>query len=114
MACRSSLLGSRLAENKVVLGNASRLLGLSLFVLSHSSLLGVGLGLSIKWAEDVKFFGPTIAPQNPAIQLLGWKGGFWCPRAFIMACQVLSSINASPFTCLRHVPSALEYEACLH
>ena len=57
-------------ENRIILSNASRLLGLSLFVLGHSSFLGVGLRLSIKWAGDVKFFGPTIAPQNPAVQLL--------------------------------------------
>ena len=47
------------AENRIVLGNVSRLFGLSLFVLDHFSLLGVGLGLSIKWAGVVKFFGPT-------------------------------------------------------
>ena len=48
------------AENRVVLGNVSRLFGLFLFVLDHFSLLGMGLGLSMKWAGVVKFFGPTI------------------------------------------------------
>jgi len=48
------------AENKIVLDNVSRLFGLSLFVLGHFSLFGVGLGFSIKWVEVVKFFGPTI------------------------------------------------------
>ena len=48
------------AENRIVLGNVSRLFGLALFVLGHFFLLGVGLGLSIKWAEVVKFFGPTL------------------------------------------------------
>ena len=47
------------AENRIVLGNSSRLFGLSLFVLGHFFLLGVGLELSIKWAGVVKFFGPT-------------------------------------------------------
>ena len=47
------------AKNRIVLGNVSRLFGLSLFVLGHFSLLGVGLRLSIKWAGVVKFFGPT-------------------------------------------------------
>ena len=47
------------AESRIVLGNVSRLFGLSLFVLSHFSLLGMGLGLSIKWARVAKFFGPT-------------------------------------------------------
>ena len=59
------------AESRIVLGNVSRLFGLSLFVLGHFSLLGVGLGLSIKWAEVAKFFGPTIAPQNSTVQLFG-------------------------------------------
>ena len=82
------------AESRIILDNVSRLFGLSLFVLGHFSLLGMGLRLSIKWAGVFKFFGLTIAPQNPAVQLLGRRGGFWCPWAFIMACQVLSSINA--------------------
>ena len=47
------------AENRVVHGNVSRLFGLSLFVFGHFSLLGMGLGLSMKWTEVVKFFGPT-------------------------------------------------------
>ena len=51
------------AKSRIVLGNVSRLFGLSSFVLSHFSLLGVGIGLSIKWAEVVKFFGPTIYNQ---------------------------------------------------
>ena len=46
--CRSSLLGFGMAENRIVLGNVSRLFGLSSFVLGHFFLLGVGLGLSIK------------------------------------------------------------------
>ena len=59
MAGRSSLLGSGLAEDIIVLGDVSGSLGLSLFVLGHSFLLGVGLGLSVRWAEVVKFFDPT-------------------------------------------------------
>ena len=52
------------AENRIVLGNVSRLFGLSLFVLGHFSLPDMGLGLCIKWARVVKFLGPTIVPQN--------------------------------------------------
>ena len=48
------------AENRIVLDNVSRLFGLSLFVLGHFFLLGMGLGLSIKWAGVVKFFNPTL------------------------------------------------------
>ena len=76
MAYRSSLLGSRLAENKVVLGNVSWQFGLSSFILGHFFLLGMGLGLSIRWAGVTKFFDPTIAPQNPAVWPLGRRGGF--------------------------------------
>ena len=54
MVCRSSLLGSRLVEDKIVLGNVSWQFGLSSFVL------GVGLGLSIRWAGVAKFFDPTM------------------------------------------------------
>ena len=31
-----------------------------MFVLEHFFLLGVGLGLDMKWAGVTKFFGPTI------------------------------------------------------
>ena len=60
MAGRSSLLGSRLVEDRIVLGDVSGPFGLSLFVLGHFFLLCVGLGLSIKWAGVVKFFDPTL------------------------------------------------------
>ena len=59
MACCSSLLGPRLAKNKIFLGDVSRQSRPSLFVLGHFFLLGVGLGLSIKWAGVAKFFDPT-------------------------------------------------------
>ena len=65
------------AESRIVLGNVSRPFGLSLSVLGHFSLLSVGLEPSINWAGVVKFFSPTIAPQNPTVRLLGRKGGFW-------------------------------------
>ena len=109
MACRSSLLGSGLAENRIVLGDVSRPFGLSSFVLGHFFLLGVGLRLSIKWAGVVKFFDPTIVPQNPAVRLLGRRGGFWCPWAFIMACQVLSSISARAFSLVQGMFLVLQY-----
>ena len=58
----------------------------------------MGLGLSIKWVGVAEFFDPTIAPQNSAVRLLERRGGFWCPQAFIMACQVLSFISARAFS----------------
>ena len=109
MADRSSLLGSRLAEDRIVLGDVSRPLGFSLFVLSHSFLLGMGLGPSMRWTEVVKFFDPIIAPQNPAVRLLGRRGGFWCPRAFIMACQVLSFASARAFLLVQGLSLVLRY-----
>ena len=60
MAGRSSLLGSGLVEDRIALGDVSGPLGLSLFILGRSFLFGVGLGLSMRWAEVVKFFDPTI------------------------------------------------------
>ena len=60
MACRSSLPGSGLAENRIVLVDVSGPFGLPSFVLGHFFLLGVGLGLSIKWVRVVKFFDPTL------------------------------------------------------
>ena len=65
-----------MAENRIVLGDVSGPFRLSSFILGHFFLLGMGLGLSIKWARDVKFFDPTIAPQNPAVRLLGQREGF--------------------------------------
>ena len=60
MVCRSSLLGSWLAKDRVVLSDVSWQFGLSSFVLEQFFLLGVGLGLSIKWARVAKFLDPTI------------------------------------------------------
>ena len=93
-ACRFFLPWSRFAEDRIVLGNVSWQFGHSSFILGHFFLLGVGLGLDMKWAGVTKFFGPTIAPQNPAVQLLGRGGGFWCPQAYVMAGRVLSFVSA--------------------
>ena len=60
MACRSSLLWSRLAENRIVFGDTSSQFGLSLFVLGHFFFLVIDFGLSIKWTEVAKFFDPIV------------------------------------------------------
>ena len=60
-----SLLGIWDAEGRIVLGNVSRPFRLSLSVLGYFFLLGVGLGLSIKWAGVVKFFDPTLFITKP-------------------------------------------------
>ena len=61
-ACRSSFSQFQLAEDRIVIGNASWQLGLSLLILGCFFLLYVGIGLCMKWAEAAEFFGPTIAP----------------------------------------------------
>ena len=93
-ACRSFLLWPRFAEDRIVFSNVSWQIRPSSFILGHFFLLSVGLGVDMKWAGVAKFFGPTITPQNPAIRLLGREGGFWCPRAYVMAGRVLSSVSA--------------------
>ena len=94
VVCRFFLPWSQFTENRIVLGNISWHFGPSSFVLRHLFLLGVGLRLDMKWAGIAKFFGPTIALQHPAVRLLRRKGGFWCPRAYFTAGQVLSSVSA--------------------
>ena len=60
-ACRSSFSRFRLAEDRIVLGDASWQLGFSLLILGCFFLLGVGLGLYMKCARTTEFFGPTIS-----------------------------------------------------
>ena len=60
VVCRFLLLWSSFAENGIVLSNISCQFGPSLFVLRHFFLLGVGLGLDMKWPGVAKFFGPTM------------------------------------------------------
>ena len=93
VACRFLLPWSRFAENRIVLSNVSWQFGPSSFVLGHYILLGVGLGLDMKWAEVAKFFSPTIAPQNPVVQLPGQGEGFCCPQAYVTASRVLSPVS---------------------
>ena len=91
------------------LSNISWQFGPSSFVLGHFFLLGVSLGLDMKWAKIAKFFGPTIAPQHPAVRLLGRRGGFWCPRAYFTAGQVLSSVSARASSPARGTLLAFRY-----
>ena len=48
-----------MAEDRIVLGDVSWQLGLSLLILGCFFLLGVGLELCMKWAGAAKFFDPT-------------------------------------------------------
>ena len=81
VACHFFLPWPRFAEDRIVLGNVSWQFGPSSFVFGHFFLLGVGLGLNMKWTGVAKLFGPTIVPQNPVVRLIRWGGGFWCPQA---------------------------------
>ena len=111
VACRFLLPWSRFAENRIVLSNVSWQFGPSSFVLGHFFLLGVGLGLDMKWAEVAKFFSPTIAPQNPVVQLPGQGEGFCCPQAYVTASRVLSPRERqSLFAYPRHAPGISVYE----
>ena len=67
------------------------------------------LGLDVKWAEVAKFFGPTIAPQNLVVQLIGRGGGFRCPLAYVTAGRVLSSVSARASSPAQGTLLALRY-----
>ena len=97
VACRFLPPWSWFAENRIAFDNVSWQFGPSSFVLGHFFLLGIGLGLDMKWVGVTRFFGSTIAPQNPAVWFLGQREGFWCPRALVVVCQVLSSMSAKAF-----------------
>ena len=98
-------------EDGVVLGSISWQSRLSLFVLRHFFILGMGHGLDMKWVRVTKSFSPTIAPQNLAIRLLGREGGFWCSRAYVMIGRVLFPYKRQGlFACLRYAPSVSMYE----
>ena len=74
MACRSSFLWSRLAKGRIVLGDVSWQFGLSLFIIGRFFLLGMGLGLYIKWVGVAEFFDPT---GIICIDILYWDIKFW-------------------------------------
>ena len=69
VVCHFLFSWSRFVENWIVLGNVSYQFGPSSFVLGHFSLLGVGLGLDMKWVEVAKFFDPT--------NVIWWNEGNW-------------------------------------
>ena len=72
MVCRSFPLESKTPRTE--LSSATSLDHLDFQRMSSDiSLLGAGFGLSIEWAGVAKFSGPTIAPQNPAIWILGQR-----------------------------------------
>ena len=101
--------------DKVVLGSISWQSGFPLFVLGHFFLLGMGIGIDMKWAGVPRFFGPTIASQNYAVRLLRRGGGFWCSRAYIMAGWVLFPYGRQGFfACPRYALGVSVYEVHCH
>ena len=68
-------LKSRDAEDRVILGCISRLFGISPLVLGNYSPRH-GPWVLMESGPGHKFSDPTIAPQNPAVRILGRIGGF--------------------------------------
>ena len=68
-------LKPRDAEDRVILGCTSRRFGLSPLVLGNYSPRH-GPWVLMESGQGHKFFGPTIAPQNLAVRILGRIGGF--------------------------------------
>ena len=64
------------AEDRVVLGNISWQFGFLLFVLGHFFLLGMGLGLDMKWAGVPRPFGPTVIYYGLDILIMAIKKSF--------------------------------------
>ena len=103
------------AEDKVVLSITPWRSGFSLFVLEHFFFLGMGHGFDMKCAGVTNSFGPTIAPQNPAVRLLGRGEGFWCSWTYVMAGRAsFSQKRQGLFVCPRHAPGVSVYEARCH
>ena len=69
------LLKSWEVKDRVILDCTCRLFGLSLFVLGNHYPRH-GPWVLMESGPGCEFSGPTIAPQNPAIRLLGQIGGF--------------------------------------
>ena len=111
VACHFLLPWFRFAKNKTVLDNVSWQFGPSSFVLGHFFLLGMGLGLDMKWVGVSRFFGPSkpccLAPQTErrVLMSLGSRHGLSSP--VLRECQGL-------FACPRHAPSISVYKARCH
>ena len=108
------LLKSWEAKDRAILGCIYGPFGLSLFVLGNPYpwhgpwvLMGSGPGC--------EFSGSTIAPQNPAVRLLGRIRGFWWHQASVKACQSLSPTGSRDSSSARDTFwEPLEGETCLH
>ena len=96
--CSLAISPSSFGPSLVILGRFSPRLGPCTY---HS-----------KWAGVPKSFCPTIAPQNPAIRILGQKGGFWRSRTYNTIDWALPSYGRQSFFSYPwHVPGVSAYEA---
>ena len=69
----------------------------SLHSSSGTSSSTWALGLKWNGPKPLEPSGPTIAPQNHVVQLLGRGGGFWRSQAYIMAGWVLFPYGCQGF-----------------
>ena len=73
------------------------------------------LGLEWNGPRPVEPSGPTIAPQNPAVWLLGRRGGFWRSRAYVMIGWVSFPYGCQSFLDYPwHAPSVSAYKVHRH
>ena len=102
------------AEDRVILGCICRLFGLSLLVLDNYSPRH-GPWVLMESGSGHKFSGSTIAPQNPAVRILGRIEGFWWHQASVKTCQSLSPIGSWDSSSARDTfLEPLEGEMCLY
>ena len=102
-ACRLSFLWSRLAEDKIVLGDISWQFGLSLFILRRFFLLGMGLGLCMKWAKAAEFFDLT----TPVTYLFFLHIDHFCP--YYLGIFFSFFIQPKNFHFLKHLLATYSY-----
>ena len=83
--------------------------GPSLVILGRFSSSAWALGLILKWVRAPRSFGPTIAPQNPAVRILGREEGFdvlGVPHRLVKSCHLLAfrafSFAQDTFLALRY------------
>ena len=99
--CSSAISPSSFGPSLVILGRFSPQLGPWAY---HS-----------KWARVLRSFGPTIAPQNPAVRILGRGGGFWRSRTYNTVDWALPSYRRQSFFSYPwHDPGISAYEAHRH
>ena len=75
-----------LAEDRMVLSDASQQLGPSLLILERFFFLGVGLGLDMKWAGLCQILQPHSSNLNLPIKLLFYPPITTCSNQLLIIC----------------------------